>query len=76
MDPDIACFGPDAKDEPYYYSFEADEPVRLRNAEIAERLGFTPLRLELENPEQETDGTRLWFCVRSEICEIIEDFTV
>ncbi len=73
MDPDIACYGPDAKDEPYYYSFEKDEPVRIQNAEIAEKVGFTPLRLEPDDPEQETDGTKLWFCVRNEICEIIED---
>ena len=73
MDPDIACYGPDAKDEPYYYSFEKDEPVRLQNAAIAEHVGFTPLRLEPDDPEQETDGTKLWFCVRNEICEIIED---
>ena len=73
MDPDIACYGPDATDEPYYYSFEKDEPTRLLNAEIARRTGFTPLRLEPDDPDQETDGTKLWFCIRKELCEIIEE---
>ena len=72
MDPDIACYGPDAVNEPYYYSFEQDEPIRLRNAEIARKVGFTPLRLEPDHPEEETDGTKLWFCVGRELCEIIE----
>ena len=73
MDPDIACYGPDARDEPYYYSFEQDEPIRLQNAEIARRTGLTPLRLEPDDPEQETDGTKLWFCVSREVCEIMEE---
>lgn len=72
MDPDIACYGPDAVEEPYYYSFEQDEPVRLINAEIARKVGYTPLRLEPDHPEEETDGTKLWFCVGKELCEIIE----
>ncbi len=72
LDPDIACFGPDAEDEPYYYSYEADEPVRRRNARIAERIGFTPLKLEMEHPEEETDGTKLWFCVGQELFEAAE----
>lgn len=73
MDPDIACYGPDAKEEPYYYSFEQDEPKRLLNVEIARKTGFAPLRLKPDDPSKETDGTKLWFCVRKEICEIIED---
>ena len=72
MDPDIACYGPDTRDEPYYYSFEKDEPVRLQNAEIARRIGFVPLRLEPDHPEEETDGTKLWFCVRREVFETVE----
>lgn len=72
MDPDIACYGPDAVDEPYYYSFEQDEPIRLRNAEIARKVCLAPLRLEPNHPEEETDGTKLWFCVGRELCEIIE----
>ena len=73
LDPDIACYGPDTVKEPYYYSFEADEPIRRVNAEIAEHTGFTPLRLETDNPEAETDGTKLWFAIRKEIIEIIEE---
>ena len=73
MDPDVACYGPDAVDAPYYYSMEQDEPIRLQNAEIARRVGYTPLRLEPDDPESETDGTKLWFCVCKEICEIIEE---
>jgi hypothetical protein len=73
MDPDIPCLGPDTKEEPYYYTFEKDEPVRLLNAEIAEHVGFRPLRLEPDHPETETDGTKLWFCIRKEIYEIIEE---
>ena len=73
MDPDIACYGPDAKEEPYYYSYEKDEPVRKLNAVIAGRLGFLPLKLEPDDPGGETDGTKLWFCVRKEIFEILEE---
>ena len=29
--------------------------------------------LEPDDPESETDGTKLWFCVCKEICEIIEE---
>ena len=72
MDPDIACYGPDTKEEPYYYSFETDEPLRKRNAEIAVKLGMNPVRLEPEIPENETDGTKLWFCYGKELFEIIE----
>lgn len=66
MDPDIACYGPDTTDEPYIYSFEKDEPDRLRNAEIAKKVGYHPLRLELEDPADVRDGTKLWFCIRIE----------
>lgn len=31
LDPDVPCYGPDAVDEPYVYSFERDEPLRNRN---------------------------------------------
>ncbi len=72
MDPDIACYGPDALDEPYYYSYEKDEPVRRQNAEIARKIGFSPIKLEPDNPEIETDGTKLWFCICNEFCDIID----
>ena len=72
LDPDIACYGPDAKDEPYYYSYEKDEPDRIRNRIIAEHTGFSPVRLELTEQPAEDDGTKVWFAVRHERDIIVE----
>lgn len=58
LDPDVACYGKDRLNEPYIYSMK-DEPVRLRNAEIIRKLGFTPLKLETD--EEVEDGSLLWF---------------
>lgn len=66
LDPDVACYGPDTQKEPYIYSFEKDEPDRLRNAEILKKFGYVPLRLEEDNPDPEGDGTKLWFAVRKQ----------
>lgn len=68
LDPDIAQYGPDTKPEPYYYSFEVDEPRRLVNASIMEKLNFTPIRLEAD---EIGDGTKLWFALQheKEICK-------
>ncbi len=66
LDPDIAQYGPDASDEPYYYHFEVDEPVRIQNAEIMKHLNFTPIRLEVD-PDQIGDGTKLWFAIQEEM---------
>lgn len=68
LDPDIAQYGPDTKPEPYYYSFEVDEPHRLVNASIMEKLNFTPIRLEAD---EIGDGTKLWFALQheKEICK-------
>lgn len=63
LDPDIAQYGPDTKLEPYYYSFEVDEPRRLVNASIMEKLNFTPIRLEAD---EIGDGTKLWFALQHE----------
>ena len=63
LDPDIAQYGPDTKPEPYYYSFEVDEPRRLVNANIMEKLNFTPIRLEAD---EIGDGTKLWFALQRE----------
>ena len=73
LDPDIAQYGPDTKPEPYYYSFEVDEPRRLVNASIMEKLNFTPIRLEADEID---DGTKLWFALQheKEICKS-EDFS-
>ncbi len=58
LDPDVACYGKDRLDEPYIYSMK-DEPVRLLNAEIIRKLGYTPLKLETD--EEVEDGSLLWF---------------
>ena len=72
LDPDIACYGPDAKDGPYYYNYEKDEPDRIRNRIIAEHTGFFPVRLELTEQPEEDDGTKIWFAVRHERDIILE----
>ena len=72
LDPDIACYGPDAKDEPYYYNYEKDEPDRIRNRTVAEHTGFEPVKLELIEPVSDDDGTKIWFAVRHERDMIIE----
>ena len=68
LDPDIAQYGPDTKPEPYYYSFKVDEPRRLVNASIMEKLNFTSIRLEAD---EIGDGTKLWFALQheKEICK-------
>lgn len=63
LDPDIAQYGPDTKPEPYYYSFEVDEPRRLVNETIMEKLNFTSIRLETD---EIGDGTKLWFALQHE----------
>ncbi len=72
LDPDIACYGPDTQEWPYIYSYERDEPDRQRNVVIMEHLGYEALRLQEDDPEAETDGTKLWFAVRHERDMIIE----
>ncbi len=72
LDPDVACYGPDAQDAPYIYSYEKDEPDRQRNIRIMERLGYEALRLQEDDPSAEQDGTKLWFAVRQESDLIIE----
>lgn len=66
LDPDIPCYGPDALDEPYYYQYDKDEPVRRQNAAIMRHLDYEVLQLEEEHPEQNTDGTKIWFAIRME----------
>ncbi|MDD6258424.1 MAG: hypothetical protein PUA69_04125 [Erysipelotrichaceae bacterium] len=72
LDPDVACYGPDASEKPYVYSMEQDEPKRKLNAEIAEKLGFTAIRLEAVHPEEKTDGSKLWFALCHEHDLIVE----
>lgn len=72
LDPDVAVYGPDAVEEPYHYSFEKDEPVRMQNCEIMKKLGFEPVRLEETEPDENADGTKLWFALRRENDMIID----
>lgn len=63
LDPDIACYGPDAVDEPYIYSYEKDEPLRERNRIIMKKIGYTPVKLEELASDNIGDGAKLWFAV-------------
>jgi hypothetical protein len=72
LDPDIAVYGPDAVSEPYHYSFEKDEPDRMRNKMILEKLGFEVIRLQETEEDPEADGTKLWFAVKKENDVIID----
>ena len=72
LDPDIAVYGPDAVKEPYHYSFEKDEPDRMRNKMILEKLGFEVIRLQETEEDPEADGTKLWFAVKKENDVIID----
>lgn len=66
LDPDIACYGPDASDEPYYYSYEKDEPQRERNRTIMEHIGFTPYHYDEMDTKENLDGTKIWFGIQYE----------
>lgn len=66
LDPDIPCYGPDALDHPYYYQYDRDEPVRRQNGAVMRHLGYEVLQLETEHPEENTDGTKIWFAIRME----------
>ncbi|MGN1388350.1 MAG: hypothetical protein ACI4WR_01770 [Bulleidia sp.] len=72
LDPDIACYGPDAGEEEYHYSMEKDEPARQRNAEIMKQIGFTPIQLEETDPQPGEDGTKIWFAVCRETDRVID----
>ncbi|MBQ9328054.1 MAG: hypothetical protein IJ225_05915 [Solobacterium sp.] len=72
LDPDVACYGPDTVDWPYVYSYERDEPIRRKNADLMNHLGFASIRLEEDEPSSESDGTKLWFVVRHEQDIVIE----
>jgi len=71
LDPDIAVYGPDAKEEPYYYSMEKDEPKRLRNREILEHLLFHVERLIEDEPS--ADGTKVLFAWKKEEILLVEE---
>lgn len=70
LDPDIACYGPDTSQEPYFYSMK-DEEDRMRNKEILEKKGYFCVRLEEDQPDPSSDGTKLWFAVLKEFEQIV-----
>ncbi|MCR4952268.1 MAG: hypothetical protein K6A40_13195 [Solobacterium sp.] len=72
QDPDVACYGPDSQDEPYYYNYENDEPARLLNAQIAAHLGYENIRLNEDDPSENKDGTKICFCIKKENDWIVE----
>ncbi len=72
LDPDIPCYGPDTKVEPYYYSMK-DEPTRLLNASILAKRGYESVRLE---DEEENDGSKLWYALLKEKEHIVEIDTI
>lgn len=71
LDPDVACYGPDTLPEPYVYTM-ADEANRMRNKAILEKFHYNVIRLEETEPDEESDGTKLWFAVAKENENIIE----
>ena len=72
LDPDVACYGPDASDEPYYYSMEQDEPKRILNAEIIQHLDFAAVQLEHGEEDTLSDGTFIWYGIKAEHITIVE----
>ena len=65
LDPDVPCYGPDAVDEPYVYSFERDEPLRNRNMQILEKLGYQ--EYDVDFGEVGADGAKHRFAWKSEM---------
>ncbi len=65
LDPDIACYGEDTPKEPYIYSMK-DEPARMLNKQILEKKGYLVLKLEEDIPDENSDGTKLWFAINKE----------
>lgn len=65
LDPDVACYGEDTQEEPYIYSMK-DEPTRLLNKKILEKLGYFVVKLEVDDLPEDDDGTKVWFAVCKE----------
>lgn len=72
LDPDIACYGPDANGEEYHYTFAKDEPKRAINRNILKKMGFTILYLEENPPLPQSDGCKIQFAVKKERIRIID----
>lgn len=66
LDPDVACYGEDSSDVPYIYSMK-DETDRMRNKSILEGKGYTVFKLEETEPQENNDGTKLWFAVLQQL---------
>jgi len=73
LDPDVACYGPDKKDEPYIYNYDIDEPIRQLNAKILSKYQYTPIKLEETNHQENDDGTKLWFSLKKEFIQLIDE---
>lgn len=71
LDPDIACYGPDSSDEPYYYSKEKDDPKRMLNAEIIQHLNFAVVQLEHTDEDSLSDGSFIWYAIKAEHLTIV-----
>lgn len=71
LDPDVACYGPDTTDEVYYYSMEQDEPKRMINAEIIQKLDFAVVQLEHTEEDSLSDGTFIWYGIKAEHITIL-----
>lgn len=63
LDPDIACYGPDKKEETYYYSMEQDEPKRNVNKDILTKMGFDIIQVNLG--VESKDGCKIWFAIKA-----------
>lgn len=72
LDPDVACYGEDASQEPYIYNFQNDEPVRIQNRKILEHLGFGLITMQYSETFPEDDGTKIWFAIKRETDHIVE----
>ena len=73
LDPDVACYGEDARKTPYVYSFDKDEPVRKNNMQILEHLCFGIVRVEYHDKrDDEGDGTKIWFALKKQQIDIVE----
>lgn len=71
LDPDIASYGEDTPKEAYVYSMK-DEPIRMINKQILENKGYFVVKLDEIEPNEESDGTKLWFAICKENEMIIQ----
>lgn len=72
LDPDIACYGPDADPVEYHYSYAEDEPERAVNRRILQEMGYTILYLEEETPAAQSDGCKIQFAIKKEEIRVLD----